>query len=178
LFLRFSFLSSSAEALAFGHKLHISNFVPLSYIKCMFKLFPARITRIGFRMEFLGKKKDCFRRVSTILLRPSPCLPYPLLRLPPLLPPSFSPHHGIKHLTTRMLGFLRISIRQNARPSSHQEINHTVFVCPCLLLYVFSQARVRTRVEDEVSIQLTLQRSCDGATEPPEQCAKDGTEKS
>jgi len=38
LFLRFSFLSSSAEALAFGHRFHISSFLSFSHIKYTFKL--------------------------------------------------------------------------------------------------------------------------------------------
>jgi hypothetical protein len=39
LFLRFSFLSSSAEAFAFGHESHISSFLCSSHINFMFKLF-------------------------------------------------------------------------------------------------------------------------------------------
>jgi len=39
LFLCFSFLSSSAEALTFGHKFHISSFLPFQRIKYAFKLF-------------------------------------------------------------------------------------------------------------------------------------------
>ena len=59
----------------------------------------------------------------TILLRPNLCLPYPLLRLPPLLPPSFPPPYGIEHLTTHILGFLRISIRQCPLPSYRKRGN-------------------------------------------------------
>jgi hypothetical protein len=41
LFLRFSFLSSSAEALTFGHGFHISSFLLFSHIKYTFKLQPS-----------------------------------------------------------------------------------------------------------------------------------------
>jgi len=44
LFLRFSFLSSSAEALTFGHKFHISSFLPSSHIKFTLKLFQSVVS--------------------------------------------------------------------------------------------------------------------------------------
>jgi hypothetical protein len=44
LFLRFSFLSSSAEAFSFGHKFHISSFILFSHIKFAFKLFQSWVS--------------------------------------------------------------------------------------------------------------------------------------